>query len=286
MATPAILAMALGTRLATGPTLYVFRDSPSVETPWALVVAGGSWQRRVSLPNLVFVLDHPQGLTLVDAGYGSSFGAYQRQFPVNLFYAIAHVAWGPPRATLPDQLARWGLAPERVRRILVTHAHFDHVGGCVDFPRAEVVMSRAEAQSFQASAPRFLQDSLAARLRPVDLAASGPFGIFRHGRDLFGDGSVVLLDTHGHTPGHMGVFVRLGSGRRVLLAGDTAWVREHYLGMVPRGWPTSWLVDSGPNQEALSLLHHLSQVDPELMVVPSHDPESEQRLPLPPEGLP
>jgi len=285
MAAPTLLAMALGTRLAAGPALYVFRDSPTVGTPWALIVAGGSWQRRVTLPNLVFVLAHPQGLTLVDAGYGSRFGEYARQFPANVFYAIAHVAWGPPRETLPQQLARCGLDPEQVRRILVTHAHFDHVGGCVDFPQAEVVMSAAEECSFAAKAPGFLQASLAGRLRLMDLAASGPFGIFPHGQDLFGNGSVVLLDTHGHTPGHMAVFVRLGSGRRVLLAGDTAWVRDHYVHMRPRGGPTSQLVDAGPNDDSLRLLHHLSQVDPELMVIPSHDPDLEAQLPLPPERL-
>ncbi|HEY9855303.1 MAG TPA: MBL fold metallo-hydrolase [Stenomitos sp.] len=285
MATPTLMAMALGTRLAAGPALYVFRDSPTEGTPWALIVAGGSWQRRVSLPTLVFVLAHPQGLTLIDAGYGSRFGEVARQFPANVFYAIAHVAWGPPRATLPQQLAGCGLAPEQVRRILVTHGHVDHVGGCVDFPAAEVVMSAAEGRSFAQRAPGFLQTSLAGRLRLVELATARPFGIFPHGQDLFGDGSVVLLDTHGHTPGHMAVFVRLGSGRRVLLAGDTAWVRDHYVRMQPRGWPTSMLVDAGPNEDSLRLLHHLSQVDPELTVIPSHDPEIEAELPVPPDRL-
>ncbi len=280
-----LLALALGTQLQAPCKLYAFRDSPTVDTPWALVVAGGSWQQRVSLPNLVFVLEHPAGLTLVDAGYGSRFGEYRGRFPANLFYAVARIAWGPPRQTLPQQLATWGLDPDRVRRILVTHAHMDHVGGVADFPRAEVVMSRPEGEAFLGSAPPFLVESVRPRLRWVDLERSGPFGIFRHAQDLAGDGALVLLDTHGHTPGHMGVLVRLPSGRRVLLAGDTAWVRDHYVQLTPRSWPTRILVDQGPNDEPLRLLHHLHQLDPDLMVVPSHDPEAERALPHPPEAL-
>lgn len=281
MSSALVLAMALG----AGPRLYTFRDSPSVGTPWALVVAGGSWRQRVSLPDLVFVLERPEGLTLVDAGYGTRFGEYRRRFPQSLFYAVAHVAWGPPRAPLPEQLARAGLDPARVRRILATHAHFDHVGGTLDFPGVPVVMTRPEGAYFQRTAPAFLKAALAPRLRLVDLESAPPFGVFRHGRDLFGDASVRLLDMHGHTPGHMGVLVRLGSGRRVLLAGDTAWVRENYARMRPRGWPARRLVDAGSNEEALRALHHLSQLDPGLMIVPSHDPLAERALPLPPAAL-
>lgn len=284
MEATAILALALGSQLASGPRLYVFRDSPMV-APWALVVAGGAWQQRVTLPNLVFALDHPQGLLLVDAGYGSRFGEYRRTFPANLLYAITHVAWGPPRQSLPEQLRGCGLAPERVRRILVTHAHFDHVGGILDFPQAEVIMSRAEGRSFQASAPGFLKASLASRLRLVDLDAAKPAGIFPHAQDLYGDGSVVLVDSRGHTPGHMGVLLRLGSGRRIFLAGDTAWVRDHYVRMVPRGWLTRLLMETGSNEDALRRLHHLSLVDPALRVVPSHDPEADRELPVPPDVL-
>lgn len=285
MAGTTILALAIASQLAGAPRLYAFRDSPSVETPLALVVEGASWQTRVSLPNLVFALDHPEGLTLVDAGYGSRFAEYRRTFPASLFYAVARIAWGPPRPTLPQQLRWAGLDPARVRRILVTHAHFDHVGGLVDFPRAEVIMTRPEGERFLAQGPAFLKSSVSGRLRLVDLATEGPLGIFPHAHDLYRDGSVTLLAMPGHTPGHMGVFVRLGSGRRVLLAGDTAWVREHYVRKAPRGWPTRLLQDAGAPDPALGLLHHLHQLDPALLMVPSHDPEVERVLPHPPDGL-
>ena len=112
--------------------------------------------------------------------------------------------------TIPEQLARLGLKPSDIGIVGISLRHGDHTGQAADFPQAKLLIGKAD---FEQSA-----------------GDKDPFGPWRaagakvqleHGGDIdvFGDGSVIALNTPGHTPDHMSLLVKLASGN-VLLTGD------------------------------------------------------------------
>ena len=120
------------------------------------------------------------------------------------------------RERIGPQLARIDVRPEQVTFVGISHFHFDHSGQLADFPGATLLIGQGD------------WDVLRAGQGPEDLAT--PFRRWIDGggearpvsgdHDVFGDGSVVMLDLPGHTPGHHGLLVRLAGGRNLLLSGD------------------------------------------------------------------
>lgn len=127
---------------------------------------------------------------------------------------------GPFRMTLRErigpQLARINVRPEQVSFVGISHYHFDHTGQLADFPGAtlligtpdwEVVRSGQGPEDLATPFRRWIDGGGTAEPVPGD-------------RDIFGDGSVVMLNLPGHTPGHHALLVRLAGGRNILLSGD------------------------------------------------------------------
>jgi glyoxylase-like metal-dependent hydrolase (beta-lactamase superfamily II) len=124
-------------------------------------------------------------------------------------------------ATIVDQLARLGVKPAQVSIIGISHYHFDHTGQAADFPGARLLMGKGDLE--------VLRQPGSARAAPLQhwITGGGAVEEVSGDRDVFGDGSVVMLDLPGHTPGHHGLMVRLAGGRWVLLSGDVAHFREN-----------------------------------------------------------
>jgi N-acyl homoserine lactone hydrolase len=118
-------------------------------------------------------------------------------------------------ATLVDQLARIGVRPEQVSIIGISHYHFDHTGQAASFPHARLIMGAGDIAALRGSDPGVEREPLAPWL-----TGGGQITEARGDHDVFGDGSVTVLNLPGHTPGHRGLLVRLASGP-VLLSGDT-----------------------------------------------------------------
>jgi N-acyl homoserine lactone hydrolase len=190
---------------------------------------------------------------------------------------------------LVDQLAMLGIARDRVKTVVATHMHLDHVGGIVDFPDAELVCSDVELSAARvrpAAGGYRPADIETARLRPVTLTAGPSYG-FPASFDLFGDGEIVLLDANGHTAGQVAVAMRargngaLGPGACYVHVGDAAYQTWEW-GLSPAGpcaisRATAWRLD-------LLRLRYSSlrdcEVDPRRPVlVPSHDADVYARLP-------
>jgi N-acyl homoserine lactone hydrolase len=113
-----------------------------------------------------------------------------------------------------DQLARIGVRPEQVSIVGISHYHGDHTGQARDFPGARLLMGAADLAALRGR-PAAGQADLARWL-----SGGGQLTEVQGDLDVFGDGSVVMLNLPGHTPGHHGLLVRLGSGP-VMLSGDT-----------------------------------------------------------------
>jgi glyoxylase-like metal-dependent hydrolase (beta-lactamase superfamily II) len=110
-----------------------------------------------------------------------------------------------------DQLAQIGVRPAQVNFVGISHNHQDHIGQAADFPGATLLIGAEDFEATKAG-PN------AKRLAPWASGAAKVEPIKRD-HDVFGDGSVTILDMPGHTPGHQALLVRLRSGP-VLLSGD------------------------------------------------------------------
>lgn len=126
--------------------------------------------------------------------------------------------------TVPDQLAEIDLTPDRIGRVGISHYHFDHVGQLPAFPDATLLIGRGDWEVATGDEPpEFLEPALAHWL-----SGGGDVEPIEGDRDVFGDGTVVMLSTPGHTPGHHSLLVRLADSGTVLLTGDLAHFRENY----------------------------------------------------------
>lgn len=278
---PDVPAQWPASRPPQGLGFSVLRTGASAGTLEALVVAGGSWFTPRQPVHSAVLVRHPQGTLLFDTGLGRDIA---RQFAVNgpidrEFFG--YVAEEPAQA----QLARQGIDGRSLMAIIPSHMHWDHVSGLADFPDTEVWVQPAEREhAAQGHAPAFLQSQFRGVQRWRELRFSAePYLGFEGQRDVFGDGSVVLVPLAGHTAGHVGMFLALPSGRRYFFTGDVTWTIDGLQRPADRPWLTRHAVkldhDNAANRRAIVQIHRVMQRHPQLVVVPAHDERVARGLP-------
>jgi glyoxylase-like metal-dependent hydrolase (beta-lactamase superfamily II) len=158
-----------------------------------------------------YLIHHPQGWFLWDTGVPDAVAA----MPDGLAPADPKaVLWRRPK-TLAAQLQQLGVAPGDLKGMAVSHTHPDHIGNVEMFPTTMLYVQKAEYDWPGANAtPRFNPAHPVTRL-------DGDF-------DVFGDGSVTLLATPGHTPGHQSLLVKLPSTGAVVLSGDAVHFQSNW----------------------------------------------------------
>ena len=176
------------------------------------------------------------------------------------------------RGRIVDQLARIGVRPEQVSIVGISHYHGDHTGQARDFPGARLLMGAADLAALRGR-PAEAQADLAHWL-----SGGGQLTEVQGDLDVFGDGSVVMLNLPGHTPGHHALLVRLASGP-VMLSGDTYHFAEQ---VAHRGVPPF----NTNRAESLASMDRFDRLARNLhaRVVIQHEPADVARLPAFPEA--
>lgn len=249
---------------------------------------GGGWH-KIAIPALFALIEHPdRGPIVWDTGYARRFFDGTRQFPFRLMSALT-----PVRVDEKDeaahQVAARGFPPENVPYILLSHFDPDHYGGLKDFPNARIICTAEAWEAVRDKTgwaafhvrllPGHLPEDIAARLwilPPFEGPAIGPFP---RSHDLFGDGAIRLVEVPGHAAGQMAAFVRTGAGKELLLAADACWNvaainAQGYRGGVHR----ILAVDKAGHDATYAKLRALRAFRPEVIIVPSHCPETWARL--------
>lgn len=251
-------------------------DTGEVITHGSYVSSIKSWSAKVRLAVPVFLIKSPKhGLTLFDAGLSPEMA----KSPGKAMGWINHffVPFGQkPGQDAAAQLRADGVDLADVKRVVISHLHPDHTGAIEAFPNAEVLVDKREweaqkarqAKSFNEHEvdPVSLEHKL--KLRLVDLSSAPAYGAFDHGLDLFGDGSLVLLDLAGHTPGNMGAWINLDSGP-ILLAGDASWILDNHQDLaLPL---KSHIFDLNQYWRRLYEMRAMQEAIPQLVIFPGHD---------------
>ena len=130
--------------------------------------------------------------------------------------------------SLTDQLAEIGLKPGDVGRVAISHPHGDHIGNMALFPNATVVMQRAEYRwIYSPDGANDNVNQLMALARKL-LGTPKNLQLIDGDTDVFGDGSVTLVSTPGHTPGHQSLLLHLKNSGFIVLSGDVVHLEENF----------------------------------------------------------
>jgi glyoxylase-like metal-dependent hydrolase (beta-lactamase superfamily II) len=174
------------------------------------------------LPIPAFLIEHPTaGPILVDTGLHEQVatdvaGALGR--PAQVLFTIDM----KPEWAVPHQLRARGVDPASIETVVMTHLHYDHASGLTQFPQATVLVDERE---WSLAKKGRITDGYMTRLFP----AANDWRLLPgevEEIDLLGDGSIRLLSTPGHTPGHRSVILRLAGDRELLLTADAAYARR------------------------------------------------------------
>lgn len=221
--TPTSLAVALGLSLSTALTANA-QTKPTAEvtltrlqdcgTSAAPTDVGARFSDTYAYNGLTvqlvfscYLIKHGDDYMLWDTGHAMTAGAVA------------------PKITLIDQLAKLNIKPEQIKFVGISHYHADHTGQVASFPNSTLLIGKGDWDSINSATP-------------IPGTNVAPFGHWKSGagklealaadKDVFGDGTIVILNTPGHTPGHHSILLRLKDTGNVLITGDLTHFHENY----------------------------------------------------------
>jgi N-acyl homoserine lactone hydrolase len=235
----------------------------------------------VSVPCPAFLIRHPSaGAILVDTGLHPSIATDPKEN-----FGSLGVRFGKPSLApgedVPSQLRERGLEPGEVPIVVMTHLHMDHTSGISEFPNSTFVVSKTEwhhasNDSEAMNGYRRAHFDYAFDYRSVDFdhANIDSYASFGRTFDLFGDGSVHLAYTPGHSAGHMSVIARLAKDDFVI-GGDAMYLLAQLDGSEP-GPPRPF--DGHNWRRSLQELRLFHRQFPDAVITPGHDPDFYARI--------
>ena len=183
-----------------GVLLYAFTCG-YITLPTSYFIGGEEGKTKV--PACVFLIDHPNGFTLFDIGFSDRFVGLQK--------GLGKIVDMPEEHPIADRLRALDVDPSDIQWIVNSHLHLDHAGGNHLLPNATIVIQDSEWEfGFSGKDSAYATE---------DFDTGQPVKRITGEHDLYGDGSVILFPTPGHTPGHQSARVLTATGEAVL-AGD------------------------------------------------------------------
>jgi glyoxylase-like metal-dependent hydrolase (beta-lactamase superfamily II) len=229
------------------------------------------------IPVPAFLIRHPSaGAILVDTGLHPSIATDGKENFGGLGNRI-----GKPSLKagedVPAQLRKHGLDPNEIPIVVMTHLHSDHSSAISEFPNSTFVVSETEWTAAATGSQPTLNGyrrqhfDYAFDYRTVNFDRDEIDSYASFGRcfDLFGDGSIRLAFTPGHSAGHMSVVCRLAQ-RDFVIGGDAMYMLAQLKGDAP---PPPRPFDAHNWRRSLQELRLFNSQYPDVVITPGHDPE-------------
>ena len=219
--TLSLLALALGVAVPCSAALA--QAAPEVTltrldggTPQAPTEVNARFSDTYAYPGLklqlvysCYVIKHGDDYMMWDTGQSKSAGAVA------------------PKVGLLELLTQLKIAPEKVKYIGISHYHGDHIGQANELPKATLLIGKGDWDVLTSPKP---PAGVNPQLVSNWISGGGTVEPVPMDKDVFGDGTVIMLATPGHTPGHHSLLVKLAQTGPVVLSGDLAHFHENYDG--------------------------------------------------------
>jgi N-acyl homoserine lactone hydrolase len=208
----AVIATAASAQTKSGlDKLYILNCGEGVAGDISRWSPGVNVGKSMDFVDNCYLLHHSQGWMLWDTGLTDAIAAMPSgQAPADP--RMTH--WRRPK-TLASQLEALGVNPADIKYVAISHTHPDHIGNVDMFPQAMLLVQKAEYDW-----PNPLG---VGRFKPEH-----PVTKLEGDHDVFGDGSVIIISTPGHTPGHQSLLVKLPKAGALLLSGDAVHFRSNW----------------------------------------------------------
>jgi len=191
------------------------------ESRWTVGVNVG---KPIDISDNCFLIQHSGDYFLWDTGLSDAVAAMPNGWlPTN--NPATDIHWSRAK-TLESQLAAIGVKPSDIRSIGISHTHPDHIGNVELFPRVPILIQKAEYDYYFAPGKEGILRP-PADTRPTFLK-DHPVNLVQEDLDVFGDGSVMIVSTPGHTPGHQSCLVHIPKTGWVLLSGDAVHLQDNW----------------------------------------------------------
>lgn len=197
--------------------LYRLDCGHSLATDESVWTPGENVGRSVEFSSTCWLIKHGASWMLWDTGVPESTLHDPRGWSTLPKLIVYHL-----NKSLTDQLAEIGLKPSDIGVVAISHTHGDHIGNMGLFPGAKILMQKAEYTWIQSpDGPNDNVNQLMALARKL-LGTPESLELIEGDDDVFGDGSITLVSTPGHTPGSQSLLVHLKRSGFIILSGDVA----------------------------------------------------------------
>ncbi len=228
------------------------------------------------LPIGCWLIEHPEGLIMVDTGESSRANDDGYQPWWHPFMRFCERRGVKAEEEVGALLKAKGFDPLAVKTVVMTHMHGDHAGGLPNFPNSRFVLSETENAAICAKNAVFngyLTMHYPDWFKPETVDFSdGEFENFSRCTKLTQDGKVILVETPGHTLGHLSVIVDMGD-HYILIGGDASYCEEYML----NGEIDGVAIDGTLHRQSTAKMRELCRRKPTITQF-AHDTESEKRL--------
>jgi len=206
-----VVGAGLGVSTAGVQQLYVLDCGQNVGKDQSRWSPGVNEGKAIEFSDNCYLVRHDKGLLLWDTGVPDAVAA----MPDGMVVANGAITYRRVK-TLAAQLEQLGVKPTGITHVAVSHTHGDHVGNIALFPSSMVLIQAAEYDWAMAgpNKPAFSTTQTIKKLEGD--------------HDVFGDGSVTIVSTPGHTPGHQSLLVQLPKTGWLLLSGDAVHFQDNW----------------------------------------------------------
>ena len=196
--------------------------------PFCMLNFTRSKEHHIKVPAFAFLIEHPNGKKIVyDTSWGSAVRTRAwREMGIS---RLVDTPILPKGACVNERIAQLGYRNEDIDYVILSHMHIDHAGGVLDLKGAKKFLVSwpeydAANRGGLSAYRRNMWEGQRFDFMDYEDCGVGPFG---QAQDLFGDGTVMLVATPGHTEGHTSLLLR-NNGKQLLLAGDCGYARKSW----------------------------------------------------------